>query len=86
MKWYYYQRHIDEKPIVHNFIDKMIAVYGVTKNFSVYEKITGRELLIYLQTDDTEISRRFIDYFMEGIPRFDTPINIDSLTLIYSNI
>ena len=84
MEWHYYQKHFVEKSTVHNFIDKMVSIYGVTKTFSVYEKRDGLNLFIYLETDDEEISRIFIDYFIEGIPLYGKPLDFDSLSLIYS--
>jgi hypothetical protein len=84
MNWHYYQKSVDEKQNIYDFIDSVIYLYGSSKSFSVYQKINGRELLIFLETDDTEISRRFINFFIDGVPLFgNKPTDFDSLTKIY---
>ena len=84
MNWHYYQKGIDEKQAVYEFIDTMVSIHGSSKIFSIYQKIDGRELLIFLETDDPKISRFFIDYFVDGVPLFsNTPSDFDKLTKLH---
>jgi len=55
-----------------------------SKTFSIYQKINGRELIIFLETNDVEISRAFIDFFIDGIPLFENkPSDFDFLEKLY---
>ena len=84
MNWHYYQKGIQEKEIIYQFIDSMVSLYGSSIKFSVYQKINGRELFIYLETDNEKISNEFIKYFTDGIPLFQNkPSDFEQLTKIY---
>jgi len=87
MIWHRYKPfHITEKSIVDNFIDKIIAMYGTTKTFSIYELIDGNELFIYLKTADTKLSRIFLDNFMESVWVPDPPSEFETLRLIHQSL
>ena len=53
-----------DKLYVDKFISDIFFSYSNQKNFNVYERKVGQELLTYLETDDFKIARIFIDYFI----------------------
>lgn len=84
MSWHLFSMHVKEKPYVDDFIKTVNSAYDDLNKqkepYFIYEGIEGNEISIYLNTEDLEIYRLFIDHFINGLSVAE-PKDLKSLTL-----